>query len=1364
MIAYNFGGFNPADTKETTPIYRIDYTDTPFTVKSDGIRLDRYLLDSQNSVPNFLTGNHLTFVDTLYTHILGFYSSSGAPIGFHYTDNFGFRYRTKFYAKEKGVYTIKVYGYGFFNFSIFNYDAKTVQFPFNAGGFFPLKSKDAFEYPITLGANTWYDLDFHYYSTSGDAGFTCMWKNNVTNKYIPISAGVCTLNGSYLPSNEVKNLLSISRTENRDSISTMSFEVPLVASGSTDSGYYYNTYWDKYCHSLENIALDKFKMVELKAGYNTDPNGAVDAKYDYYVPKFIGHINKFIPSRKNGKITVECLSFENFYKTTLNLNYPDIYDYWNSEYINKSVSETNPDGINCPNTFDGWELYKVFECLSMRSFIDPYLLLQQKTYLDNNNTVISGTSRLIETSQPTTVVLDTNINYGFCGLVNQDTGIPSDDTYIIKSNFGDNLFDYMNTITDVYGWQWGCNNFHNGAPYLKSNNNPYLVLTALSEKNIYSPNLVNWVGDYDVSTFSGSYLQTNNENDYFIFTAKGVKFNLITVLDNSFGSGASIKEYNGSTKRFVVEELDENFDSTFNVGSRIVWDTVNGEESGVIATIINYGSTTTHAFILEDDFVSKPLKGGTVRIATFSVEVRRGSLSGTLIQKTYHSCYFNNTYSTIIAANNLRDKSIALSNLRYYDDGIDPMTSKNPTIIPISDSLSYAQYFLKIQRLPDSEVGSTNYMRIDSLLVYDTNVSKITQTFYTGDSVVDGTIIELDVDDSVDDLRNDTIVIGRLLGVELPGAEEDRPLNPNNPTNNYVISRATDTASIYNPSVKNYAGRPLQTIQIAPELVSNIKANYWATAFIHRYRNPGKTVSFNTVGHPLMEIGDCIAVVDEGMSTTDSYNKLWITGIEDSYERNSYITKYTTTSYEPWESFVPKLPTDLTKYESLIKNLTFINAGTVAEPYDPYSADAGILVQIKYDLIVDCYVKIDIYSAEAAGDIRVATLLNFEGDSGTQGWQKQDSGKGYVVTWDGTDMFGNWNEFATSQSNHPEVIGKNYAVHSTLADYNKLTGYTYYFEGSAKFYVKFTFKQKKDTSFLSSETSMSISEKIGISGSIGGYIFTRLGNMPSFILSSYPDCKFYPSVVIQGGTDDGIPSYYAPEPKVCFNDSVAFDGQKLANKITIKQETTALRKVQINVSATYMVYSSAYWKVGGSYVRPSNSLKVLTEDEQVYTVYSDQSFKDYRDVAITRFISPKANNYNYNLETFWSPETARSMKTRDSIHVYGGFFIYVYAEIRDRSGRKVDVKVPSSSFLEQDVYAEAGTNGFWIFWIDDTYPRKQYIWQSVVADEFKFINQDGIDAAQSYNYGVLGHKDDNGAFRAPLVKIYPKVDKNGNAW
>lgn len=136
----------PYEAKDVIPIGKVDVTSTPYSVKSLGLSLSRYVITDENA-PDFTSLTNLTLVDTGVTPIVGFYHGGGAPPGFSSITKFAYKYTGWFYARTSGVISFSTIGIGQLRFYISTVD----------------------EY-LYGGASSYTELDPLVYKESGYAG------------------------------------------------------------------------------------------------------------------------------------------------------------------------------------------------------------------------------------------------------------------------------------------------------------------------------------------------------------------------------------------------------------------------------------------------------------------------------------------------------------------------------------------------------------------------------------------------------------------------------------------------------------------------------------------------------------------------------------------------------------------------------------------------------------------------------------------------------------------------------------------------------------------------------------------------------------------------------------------------------------------------------------------------------------------------------------------------------------------------------------------------------------------------------------------------------------------------------------------
>jgi hypothetical protein len=1049
MIGYKFTDTTPPyKSKNITPLAKVDVVRTPYTVPSLGLNISRYIL-TNNSVPDFSGTSNLTLVDNGTSPLVGFFYGGGAPPGFSTVNRFAYKYTGYFYALYPSNRTS---GYGSlpwnfnkagstpFTFSVAGYGHIRVKiegtYIIGSGGYEELSPTAYVQGSKNLNPGQWYAIEILYYSDTDESGLAVLWKNgffwgdnsDTYNYGLPVSAGVTSTTNSFLTATTLSGVEKVQVSQAIGEASTLQFDLPL----DNTNGYYYDRVNDKYIYNPDTTVQLKSRW--LVEGYI----GFVNlSSVDEYVKKFTGVITEISPKRNSkdkDTITVKCRGFEEFLSTALNLNYPDKFDYWAAGYAGSEYGFDHPDGVDMPPTYDGWELTKVVQSLMTRAYIDPSLFIEKKTYVNNAGDSVAG-NFLMERSSPEFVILDKGRNYGEPFATVEDDQV-IDTSYVIQSNFGETITDYINKVVDIYGWEWGFSDYHNGAPFLKPKNNP--IQTKFVSDATFSGN---WSDiQYDIDAVNGEYKDTTSNGAYAQFSFRGKRIELVLAMaDSILSSGAATRVTAGST----TSAVKVNSTSGFSAGNILVIQFDDTHEYSTISSTSG-GDTINVSPPLE----KIPIAGAFAKTASYSAEVRRGTSwgSGVSVLTTYQSGFWDSDdfqSTERVGWNQYRDPIGPLDfNRRLYYQGIDPRIARNPCKHLIASGLSYDDYLVRVTGL-GGRVG------VNALFVYSDDPLTPVDTFRTGNDVEVGTVVELGLDDAIQDQRNDTIVVGRRLGAEVAGIE-DRTVNPNNPYYRHILSRAMDIGSIYDSDTQNFVGRPLQTIQIAPELSSQSRVDHWAVAFINRYRFPGRFPSYGCITNPLIEPGDCISIDDEGKSLVKYFDRAWVESINTAVSKTSIVDKIKTTTYAPWESFVPRKQFDsLANFGNLaIQNLNIKESATgetitTINPYDPYSSqENNNLVEITYDLNISGNVRIDVYNA---ANIRVATLLNVATESEDLGWLHQDIGKNYKVIWDGVDMFGDHNKFAGLS----QVVAdpkKFYVAERSGVEYET-------------FYIKFTIKQ-----------------------------------------------------------------------------------------------------------------------------------------------------------------------------------------------------------------------------------------------------------------------------------------------------------------
>jgi len=265
----------------------------------------------------------------------------------------------------------------------------------------------------------------------------------------------------------------------------------------------------------------------------------------------------------------------------------------------------------------------------------------------------------------------------------------------------------------------------------------------------------------------------------------------------------------------------------------------------------------------------------------------------------------------------------------FYYDGVDDSLGYNPSKIQIGSNWSYGSYEVKV-------VQKNGNINVNGLVVYDSDFLTPAHSFYTGATLSKRGVIvnNYDVSFLKDSVRNDVLVVGRLLGIQssLSVAEDNRdqlPINPNNPVAEHIVSRAIDRSSIGSISASNYVGRPLQMIIVEPSIAEADRANWLASETVKRYNNNlrNATPRITVPGNPLVKLNDLIRAYDIKLAVLST--TYWVSGIRESFFGNGkYSTQLTLEGQKPWQSYYRYPFPSLGRFNSQVfQNVKTYNTG-----------------------------------------------------------------------------------------------------------------------------------------------------------------------------------------------------------------------------------------------------------------------------------------------------------------------------------------------------------------------------------------------------------------------------------------------------
>jgi hypothetical protein len=239
---------------------------------------------------------------------------------------------------------------------------------------------------------------------------------------------------------------------------------------------------------------------------------------------------------------------------------------------------------------------------------------------------------------------------------------------------------------------------------------------------------------------------------------------------------------------------------------------------------------------------------------------------------------------------------------RYYGQGVSSLIGSNPCYIPLTRSLDYDDYDIRIDGL------STYDIDIDQLWVYNNNVSESVKTLQTYKTTgVIASLSSVDYERSLDDLRNDILVVGQRKGIWVADGNQEVGIDDpefsaenNNQFVNYH-SRAMDVESIYNPSAANYTGRHLMVYVQEPSINTYARADWLSYNMLNTYRDYKNRVNFSLIGDPEVYISDPIFIKDK--TEEDGTNTVWVEGFSESINKTVWDIKTDVVGNAPFPSY-----------------------------------------------------------------------------------------------------------------------------------------------------------------------------------------------------------------------------------------------------------------------------------------------------------------------------------------------------------------------------------------------------------------------------------------------------------------------------
>lgn len=827
-------GVQPYLAKHTKPYYNIQYADTVYTVRSLGLTARWYDEATGWSDSNIIYTGNLPIIKLWY--------ANGYPDVF--TDingvvNWGIKLTGYFQAPATSV---KFYLGGQGTVETFELNGVSrITSSLNLREQNSALSETSVCSGLSVGH--WYSIEVRFrknITIGNNAGLVILWQDasSSSNNKVILSAGVTSIEGA-APTNhsmpidfvDLPNISGPININNSDDIPTFTFSVPL-ASSSNYRGYKYIKEGD-YLQDIEdsNITIKKHRMIQCSLGYYAGSTAES-------VIKFTGQVRDFhLEEKKEGNdlVDIVCYGYEIFAKDSFNKDSPNTMDYISNEYLEDTGHRYN--GLTKPRTFDGWELYRVFQTLLTNAFIDPTLMFQKKVFSDYSGNSVSGGYLIEQLSKSSKIYLDKKSRYG---NTNETSGENEDDSYLYKISTGDYFYDVLKELANTYGFKWGCD--RTGQVFLKE---PAVPNGYINDKNF------------------------------------------------TFGTGWS--------------------------------------NNGLDVDAFKCTYSTTKAL--------NATCSATCSASRISVLLYKGPNSGTATSQNIKAYVYHDT--TLISS--ALTSGYASTSWGYYKGPDD--TGVNPVIWTIATNLPYDTYKVKIQNMSASyKIG------VEGLFYWDTDYETPVIKLYTGETGSNkGSISDLSLDNTVTDIRNECIVLGSREGTKV-GKKSDGTIdvvNPNNPIYLFVNSSTRDINSIYCSTSLNYVGRPLSVLIYEPTVVSQNQVDFISFNTVEKYRTAKSIPNITIIGNPLLEVGDCVVVVDIFKETLKSTNYLWIETIENSVG-DVYTCSLTLTPYSPIEGYFPKINPEFSDINyNVIGNLSISNRGVFTSILDGHavsSSDSTIYV------------------------------------------------------------------------------------------------------------------------------------------------------------------------------------------------------------------------------------------------------------------------------------------------------------------------------------------------------------------------------------------------------------------------------------
>lgn len=430
---------------------------------------------------------------------------------------------------------------------------------------------------------------------------------------------------------------------------------------------------------------------------------------------------------------------------------------------------------------------------------------------------------------------------------------------------------------------------------------------------------------------------------------------------------------------------------------------------------------------------------------------------------------------------------------KFYIHGSDIGVNTSGTL------LSYGQYLVDIT----SSGSITSGTAITSIESYDVDFYSPKWEFSTSKNLTSLGFVQ-----TIDDIRNDIIVVGDLIG-EFRDYTTNEVINKSNPSLQYIYSRATDLSSINNPDSLNNVGRKKPFIIYEPSIIDQKHCDWMAEAILYRYNTFKKVPSWNSYGVPFLENYDNVYIIDKyagGMIShkANGYNQ-WVVSISEKIDTKQYSVDIQTTPYLPWSTYTISTGPSLTSFN----NLPFINIRMLdsngkfrgytgvddSRRYDVYESEiSGNRLAVKYDQVIDGDVIVKVMSKNIMGlpaEFPVAYLVGHL-NNGEEIPEYRPWGSDYELYWDGVDKIGSARRKLGQTCN---ISGSSASVTINNIDFVSSYDQPGFYSPSGEYYLKFMIFPRDrslpikslDTLNLDRNFNIEAATKLGISSTNATY-------------------------------------------------------------------------------------------------------------------------------------------------------------------------------------------------------------------------------------------------------------------------------------